>query len=59
VAAPCLIFHGLLDEVAPADCSREFARRRPGAELHLIEDGHELLLQIDGICARALQFLRD
>jgi pimeloyl-ACP methyl ester carboxylesterase len=58
VSAPCLIFHGLRDEVAPVECSREFARRHPGAELRLLDDNHELLVEIDNICSRALNFLR-
>ena len=57
-AAPCLIFHGLRDEVVPADYSREFARRHQEAELRLLDDGHELLAGIDAICLRAMQFLR-
>jgi pimeloyl-ACP methyl ester carboxylesterase len=57
VAAPCLVFHGVRDEVVPADCSREFARRNLAAELRLLDDGHELLLPIEDICARAMQFL--
>lgn len=58
-SAPCLIFHGIHDEVVPADCSREFAHRNPGVELRLLDDGHELLLHVDDMCSGALRFLSD
>jgi len=57
VAAPCMIFHGFRDDVVPADCSREFADKNPGTDLRLLDDGHELLLHVEDICSRALQFL--
>lgn len=55
---PCLIFQGTADQVVPAESAREFARRHATAQLELVEDGHELLLDIDRICTRALAFLR-
>jgi pimeloyl-ACP methyl ester carboxylesterase len=57
VSQPTLIFHGARDEVVPAAYSREFAALRPSATLEEVEDGHELLLHIDRISARALDFL--
>jgi uncharacterized protein len=43
VKQPALIFHGLRDEVVPAELSKRFAAERPGAQLRLFDSDHELL----------------
>jgi hypothetical protein len=56
-AAPCLIFQGISDEVVPAAHAREFVRLHPATQLELVDDGHELMVDIERICLRALAFL--
>lgn len=37
---PVRLWHGLRDTIVPPDHSRKLAARIPGAELHLLEEGH-------------------
>lgn len=56
---PALIFHGMADEVVPADDSLDFVRRvaYPGVELRLFKDGdHRLTAYKDEIAAEACRF---
>lgn len=57
ITQPCLIYHGVNDTVVPVDASRSFALARPGVELREVDDGHELLNDLDGLCQAALDFL--
>ncbi len=57
VTQPCLIFHGLRDDVVPVDLSREFAARRANVQLVELESGHELTDVLDIMGPRAESFL--
>jgi len=54
---PCLIFHGELDEVVPADYSHQFAATHPNVNLRVLHSGHELLDVIDLMADLIVQFL--
>jgi pimeloyl-ACP methyl ester carboxylesterase len=56
---PALIFHGLHDDVVPADYSRNFAATHANAQLIELESDHELLDVLEGIVNQALTFLVD
>jgi pimeloyl-ACP methyl ester carboxylesterase len=43
VTQPCLIFHGVHDDVVPAQYSRNFAAGRSNVRLELMDSGHDLL----------------
>lgn len=55
---PCLIFHGVSDEVVPVQVSRRFARTRTCCTLYEVDSGHELKDQVEGIWETASEFLR-
>ncbi len=58
---PALLFHGLADDVVPADDSLEFLRHTayPGVELRLLRDGdHRLTAYKDEIAAEAMRFFK-
>jgi uncharacterized protein len=55
---PCLIFHGVHDDVVPVRYSEEFAASRENVELHAVDSGHELLNMLDAMGARAEAFLK-
>jgi pimeloyl-ACP methyl ester carboxylesterase len=57
VAQPTLFFHGLRDETAPCSLSEEFVRRNPNARLERVDDGHELLDNMERIRVAAEAFL--
>ena len=57
VRLPCLIFHGILDDVVQVRYSEEFAASRPNVELHAVNSGHELLDVLDAMGDRAEAFL--
>jgi pimeloyl-ACP methyl ester carboxylesterase len=40
---PCLIYHGVHDEVVPVQFSEEFAAGRTNVRLELMDSGHDLL----------------
>lgn len=42
IAAPTLIIHGVHDRLVPVENARVLARRIPGAELALLDFGHDL-----------------
>jgi len=54
---PALIFHGLRDEVVPADFSRKFAARHANVRLTLFDSGHELTDVLDPMWEAAAPFL--
>lgn len=54
---PALIFHGLHDDVVPADYSRTFADTHPNVQLELLDSGHDLLNVLDHIVERSIPFL--
>jgi pimeloyl-ACP methyl ester carboxylesterase len=58
VRQPCLIFHGVHDDVVPVRYSEEFAASRPNVELHAVDSGHELLNVLDAMGDRVTAFLR-
>lgn len=43
ITQPALVFHGLADDVVPANLSDQFAAVNPGVRLRLLESDHELL----------------
>jgi uncharacterized protein len=55
---PALIFHGLHDDVVPAEASQEFCARHPEARLELLDSGHELLDVLDTMGPQVIDFLR-
>jgi hypothetical protein len=48
IAVPTTILHGRHDDLVPVAESEAYAARNPGAVLHILEDGHELL-QMDSL----------
>jgi pimeloyl-ACP methyl ester carboxylesterase len=54
---PALIFHGVHDDVVPADYSREFAATHPNAILEAVDSGHELLNVLDYMAPKVERFL--
>ena len=42
-ACPAMIFHGIRDEVVPAEASMRFCARNMNARLQLFDSGHELI----------------
>ncbi len=58
VKQPCLIFHGLNDDVVPVKYSEEFAATRPNVELHALNSGHELTDVLDQMGGRVEEFLQ-
>ena len=57
VKQPCLIYHGLGDDVVPAAVSKAFARARPNVELHLEDSDHELVSVLEALWPRVRDFL--
>jgi pimeloyl-ACP methyl ester carboxylesterase len=47
VTQPCLIYHGVHDDVVPAQFSRDFAAGRSNVRLELVDSGHDLLNVLD------------
>ncbi|MCC6540040.1 MAG: alpha/beta fold hydrolase [Bryobacterales bacterium] len=43
VSQPALVFHGRADDVVPYELSERFAALMPGAQLRLVDSGHELV----------------
>ncbi len=54
---PALIFHGVHDDVVPAQRSAEFAAAHPNALLELLDSGHDLLNMQDYIAPKVVCFL--
>ncbi len=54
---PALIFHGLRDDVVPAEVSRRYAASHPNVELQLVESGHELTDVLDLLWNQTAMFL--
>jgi pimeloyl-ACP methyl ester carboxylesterase len=57
VTQPCLIYHGIHDDVVPANFSEEFAAGRGNVELHLMDSGHDLLNVLDEMADGVEAFL--
>jgi predicted esterase len=54
---PMLIFHGVHDDVVPADLSEEFAKKRSQVTLKLLDDDHALGNDLDSIWQDTKNFL--
>lgn len=57
VRQPCLICHGVYDDVVPVELSRAFLRGRPNVELLEFESDHQLLNVTDLIWDATRRFL--
>jgi hypothetical protein len=57
VTQPCLIFHGVHDDVVPAQYSRDFAAGRSNVRLELMDSGHDLLNVLDVMANEVGAFL--
>lgn len=57
VHQPCLIFHGIHDQVVAVRYSEEFAASRQNVEFHAVDSGHELLNVLDAMGDRVVTFL--
>lgn len=57
LAAPVQIFQGRFDTAVDAESVERWARDRPGVELHLLDDDHQLLSSLDYIWREAARFL--
>jgi pimeloyl-ACP methyl ester carboxylesterase len=57
ILQPCLIYHGLRDEVVPIQLSRAYVRTRTCCELRELDSDHELLDVVDEIWRGMEQFL--
>jgi pimeloyl-ACP methyl ester carboxylesterase len=57
VTQPCLIFHGIHDDVVPAQYSRDFAAGRSNVRLELMDSGHDLLNVLDAMADGVEAFL--
>lgn len=54
---PVLIFQGRRDESVPPSTVERFAQAQPRAELHLLDDGHQLKESLDLIWRRMSEFV--
>ncbi|MCM3879889.1 MAG: alpha/beta fold hydrolase [Vicinamibacterales bacterium] len=54
---PVLIFQGRLDESVNPALVEKFSRAQPNAELHLLEDGHQLKESLEVIWRETARFL--
>lgn len=54
---PIQIFQGRQDDAVDPVTVEQWAHARPGVELHLLDDGHQLTASIDGIWAEMRRFL--
>lgn len=59
ILQPCLIYHGVQDDVVPVAASRSFARTRTCSELREVDSNHELLNVIDEVWEGSRAFLLD
>lgn len=57
VRVPTLIVHGVRDDVASIERSREWARGKPFVRLVEVDDGHELVASLDTVRREADRFL--
>jgi pimeloyl-ACP methyl ester carboxylesterase len=57
VTQPCLIFHGVHDDVVPAQYSQDFAAGRSNVRLQLMDSGHDLLNVLDAMAKGVEAFL--
>jgi hypothetical protein len=58
VTQPCLIFHGVRDDVVPVSLSREFAKGRANVLLEEVNSGHELTDALDWMGPKMEKFVR-
>jgi hypothetical protein len=54
---PIQIFQGRLDDTVDPAGVKEWADARPGVELHLLDDGHQLTASLDVIWTEIRRFL--
>ncbi len=54
---PALVFHGLRDDVVPAEVSRRYAAGHANVELRLVDSGHELTDVLEELWEQTATFL--
>jgi pimeloyl-ACP methyl ester carboxylesterase len=59
VTQPCLIFHGIHDDVVPVQFSRDFAATRNNVQLHELDSGHHLLNVLEFMAEKTVEFLQE
>lgn len=59
VTQPCLIFHGIHDDVVPARYSQEFASTRSNVRLRPMDSGHDLLNVLEAMAEAISAFLAE
>ncbi len=57
VSQPCLIYHGMHDDIVPARFSEDFATGRGNVRLELVDSGHDLLNVLERMAADVEAFL--
>ncbi len=59
LSCPCLVFHGLDDDVVDPAVTRDFFGLNPSAQVHFLHDGHDLLSSLDFILEETRRFLME
>jgi len=55
---PTLVFAGRHDDAVPLDVIEQWTSGRPGCELVIFDDGHELMTSLESMWERTASFLR-
>lgn len=58
VTQPCLIYHGIRDDVVPVQFSVDFAKGRGNVRLEIVDSGHDLLNVLQVMADGVETFLR-
>ncbi|MBT3217854.1 MAG: alpha/beta fold hydrolase, partial [Proteobacteria bacterium] len=55
---PCIVLHGIHDEIVPIDASRRLAERSPHIEFHELDDDHQLTASLPQLIEAVSQMRR-
>lgn len=55
---PCLVFHGIHDDVVDPELARGFGELNPQAVVHMLDDGHDLLETQEVMAGEVETFLK-